>query len=383
MLRCGIAALARLGKIDSAACQGQGKHDKRMTQGEEMPRWGVVATVDEPAALVAAYVAHHLSIGASEVHIFFDRPNEEAEALIGGLDGVFVHHSGDDGWARGWRHRRPVRHQGRQKYNATRALAETRLDWLIHCDADEFVSLAQPLENELANTGPQEAWLRLEVDERCYLDRTLGPDIFGGVFRRRWPGFKDEGLLFYGFRARFLDKGLAGHSAGKPVVRAGLGYAIGAHYPLSHWDSKVNDLPYRRSDTARLLHFDGLTPLHFLLKMLRRATTKVAGEPVPYGGARLSQFEEAAERVADPQDLLALWWEVQGVRGYEADELEQNALLIRPELSIAQATRALFGDRVDLSPAAFDRALLVHEAALIERLHDAFGFDAERLVSSA
>ncbi|OWY04248.1 MULTISPECIES: glycosyltransferase family 2 protein [unclassified Thioclava] len=354
-----------------------------MTQGQDMPRWGVVATVDEPAALVAAYVAHHLSIGASEVHVFFDRPNPEAEALLAPVEGAFIHHSGDDDWERSWRRKRPARHQGRQKYNATRALTETELDWMIHCDADEFVSLVRPLEWELAKTGEQKAWLRLEVDERCYLDRKPGPDIFSGVFRRRWDGFQDDGLMFYGFRARFLKKGLAGHVAGKPVVRAGRGYAIGVHYPLKDWDSKENDLPYRPSYNGRLMHFDGLTPLHFILKMLRRATTKVKGQPVPYVGSRKAQFAEAAERAADPAELKALWWEVQGMRDYEAAELEAHELLIRPDVKIAAETRALFGDRVDLSPASFDHALLLHEAELIARLKDEFGFDPEPLVSSA
>lgn len=383
MLHCGMRALARLAKIESVAGKGQSKHDRRMTQSEEMPRWGVVATVDEPAALVAAYVAHHRAIGASEVHVFFDRPNPEAEALIGGVDGVFVHHSGEDGWARGWRNKRPARHQGRQKYNATRTLAETDLDWLIHCDADEFVSLARPLEWELAKTGEQKAWLRLEVDERCYLSKAPGADIFAGAFRRRWDGFAEEGLLFYGLRARYLHKGLAGHVAGKPVVRSGRGYAIGVHFPLSHWDSTVNDLPYRPSYNARLMHFDGLTPLHFLLKMLRRVTTKVTGQPVPYVNSRTAQFNEAALRAEDPDELMRLWWDVQGLRDYEAEELAAHELLIRPQLAIAEETHALFGDKVDLSPAGFDRALIRHEADLIGRLHDAFGFDPEPLVSSA
>lgn len=352
-----------------------------MTETEAMPRWGVVATVDEPAALVAAYAAHHLAIGASAVHVFLDRPNPEAEALLAGVEKVFVHHSGEDGWVRGWRSKRPARHQGRQKYNATRILDETDLDWLIHCDADEYVNLERPLEWELARTGPQKAWLRLEVDERCHVSKAPGADIFGGVFRRRWNGFKEEGLLFYGLRARYLNKGLAGHVAGKPVVRSGRGYAIGVHFPLSNWDSKVNDLPYRPSYNGRLMHFDGLTPLHFILKMLRRATTKVTGEPVPYVGSRRAQFDAAASRADDPVELLRLWWDVQGIRDYEAEELEAHDLLVRPEVTIAEETRALFGGRVDLSPAAFDRALVAHEAELIARLGAEFGFDPEPLMS--
>jgi hypothetical protein len=353
-----------------------------MTQDPQMPSWGVVSTVDEPAPLVAAFVAHHLAAGAREVHVFLDRPNPEAEALLADVAGAHVHQSGEDGWQQGWRKKRPVRHQGRQKYNATRILNETKLDWLVHCDADEYVRVERPLEWELEKTGPQKAWIRFEVDERCYLDEGPGATIFEGAFRRKWDGFEKEGLLFYGTRKRFLNRGVGGHIAGKPIVRSGHGYAIGVHFPLSHWDSKVNDLPYRPSYNARLLHFDGLTPLHYILKMLRRATTKVQGQPVPYVAPRTAQFAAASDFADDPEGLRDLWWQVQGLRDYEAVELEEHGLLTRPDVPIAAEVDALFGSKVDLSPAEFDRALIAHEADLIARLHDTLGFDPAPLMSA-
>ena len=49
--------------------------------------WAVVATVDEPAPLVAAFVAHHLNEGAREVHLFLDKPDPETVALIRDMKG--------------------------------------------------------------------------------------------------------------------------------------------------------------------------------------------------------------------------------------------------------------------------------------------------------
>ena len=345
------------------------------------PAWGVVATVDEPPALVAAFVAHHLAAGAREVHVFLDRPNPEAEALLAGVEGCHLHQSGEDGWARGWKQKRPHRHQARQKYNATRVLAETRLDWILHCDADEYIELARPLEWELAKTGPVKAWLRLEVDERCFVGTGRGRTIFDGAFRRMWPEWDSEGTQFYAGRAQFLNRGVGGHVAGKPVVRSGRDYAIGVHFPLSHWDSKVNDLPYRPSYNGRLMHFDGMTPLHYLLKMLRRASTRVSGDPVPYVAPRTAQFSTAAERAGDPEGLRAFWWQVQGLSEAEAEVLAAKGLLTRPDPGIAQAVRALFGDRVDLSPVAFDRALIEHEADLIRKARRLWGFDPVPLMA--
>ncbi|MBD3786135.1 MAG: glycosyltransferase family 2 protein [Sphingomonadales bacterium] len=347
-------------------------------------RWGVVATMDEPAPLAAAWVAHHLTIGASEVHVVFDRPNPEAEALLAGIPGVILRRSGDDGWERGWKQKRPARHQGRQKYNATKALADTKCDWIIHCDADEYVRLARPLDWELAKTGAGKAWLRLEVEERVWLDPAMGGDIFQGAFRTRWDMFDLMAVGLYGpERAAYLNRGVSGHVAGKPCVRAGCGHVIGVHYPISHWDATQSDLPYRSSYNATLMHFDGMTRLHYILKMLRRGSIQVKGKPVPYADSRTRQFMAAAARAGDPAALADLWWQVQGISAEEAAQLTELEVLRRPSVEIVAETRALFGDRVDLSPAAFDRALIAHEVAHLAEFAELWGFDPEPLVSSA
>ena len=353
-----------------------------MPETAALPSWGVVATIDEPAALTAAFVAHHLAVGAQSVHVFLDRPNPETEALLSGVQGVVLHHSGEDGWARGWKARRPARHEARQKYNATRALAEAGLDWLVHCDADEFVHPCRDFALDLASAGPEKAWIKLEVEERCFL-RRRPRGLFEGAFRAPWPEFEEEGSALYGNRARFLNRGVAAHSAGKSCTRAVEGRVIGVHYPLAHWDESRNTLPYRPSYNARLRHFDGLTPLHYILKMLRRATTEVAGQPVPHGGPRLAQMAAAARRVQAPEALAQLWWKVLGLRKPEAEALEARGMLTRTDTGIEAAVAALFGTRVDLTPAAFDRALVAHEAELIDRLHDQMGFDPAPLMLSS
>lgn len=345
-----------------------------------LPRWGVAATIDEPAALVAAFVAHHLAVGAAEVHVFLDRANPEAEALLAGVPGAFVHRDGEDGWARAWRNKRPGRVQARQKYNASRALDQFGLDWVVHCDADEFVQPGWPLAQELAQVGLEKGWLKLRVIERVYGTSQGQRDIFEGGFRLPWLKRAAKGAAAYGASAALLNDGLCGHTAGKAVVRAGQGYSIGVHFALSDFHKPANDVPYRPSEAARLLHFDGLTPLHYILKMLRRATTEVKGDPVPYGRARILQFTRMASVAADPDAMADLWWSAQGMPPERATALGRAGLFETPAHGIAASTRALFGDRVDLSPTAFDAALLVHEAPLIARLRQRFGFDPEALI---
>ena len=54
------------------------------------PSWAVVATVDEPAPLIIAFVAHTLSLGPKALHLFLDRPNPEAEAALRGLPNLHL-----------------------------------------------------------------------------------------------------------------------------------------------------------------------------------------------------------------------------------------------------------------------------------------------------
>ncbi|OCX65873.1 hypothetical protein BFP70_06970 [Thioclava sp. SK-1] len=345
-----------------------------------LPRWGVVGTVDEPAILLAAWVAHHLAVGASEVHVFHDRPNPQAQTLLAGVAGCFQYFSGDDGWRRHWRGKRPDRVETRQKYNATRVLSDSGLDWVAHCDADEFIHIFGPVDRELASVT-EKAWLRLAVDERCYLSRDTvgrGNDIFAGGFRQHWPGFDTQGARVYGPRQRYLNQGCCGHTAGKSITRAGQGYAIGVHYPLKDWNTRKLTLPYRRATNARILHFDGLTPLHYLLKMMRRAMTVVKGDPIPMSTPRQTQFAHAVKIADLPSALMDLWWLVQGMDAAAvAALLAQGAWAGQGSPVLANA-QALFPE-LDFSAAAFDAALLDHEAALIAKAYDRFGFDAQAL----
>lgn len=349
-----------------------------------LPRWGVVATVDEPAALIAAWVAHHLAIGASEVHVILDRPNPEAMALMEGMDRVVLHQSGDHGWPASKRGKRPGTHQARQSQNATHVLENTTLDWLVHCDADEYLRLSAPLEEELAALDDNIEWLRIDVAERVWTDPEPGPDIFRGSFRQPVPDYALIGPALYGVgRAPLLNLGLSGHSAGKSCVRAGRGHVLTIHRPASHWDVSKCDLRGAASQNAALLHFNGMTRLQYIMKMLRRGLIMHDGLPSPSTFARKRQFEAAIANAADPAALTALWRDVQSVSADEVAALAELGVISHDGTDIVAETRARFGDRIDLGPVAFDRALVEHEADALALLALRLGFDPVPLMTAA
>ncbi|WBU60946.1 glycosyltransferase family 2 protein [Paracoccus albus] len=345
-------------------------------------RWGIVATIDEPASLIAAWVAYHLTIGASEIHIFFDRPNSEARSLLEGMSGVFLHASGEDGWRGLTSGRRPGRHQARQAYNATRILNETTLDWLVHCDADEFLRVSDPLGDELANVPDNIEWLLIEVQERVWTGAETEGDIFAGAFRLPLADFELIGPGLYGAaRAMRMNAGLSGHDVGKACVRAGRGHVMNIHRPARHRHSKRCDLRFAKCRSACLTHFNGMTRLQYIMKMLRRGLVLLDGLPSPSSAARKQQFETALSHAGDAEALNMLWQDMQYISAEELEILKELEAIRFDDLNIAEIAQKMFQNRLRLNPADFDRTLIAYEAAAIGELVDRLGFAPDAVMA--
>jgi hypothetical protein len=98
--------------------------------------WGVCATVNETAEVLEAFVAHYSAIGASDIYLFFDQPDEllMASLALNGRVRCLPSIALPDVEGR------PASHEDRQKNNFRHALTElTRSDWLGHVDADELL----------------------------------------------------------------------------------------------------------------------------------------------------------------------------------------------------------------------------------------------------
>lgn len=317
------------------------------------PTWAVVATVDEPAPLVISFAAHYLALGAAEVHLFLDRPNPEAQAALAGLPGLYLTVCDAAYWAQV--DRRPKMHVRRQRHNANITYKNTQADFLLHCDCDEYLRDAEGMLAELAVLPPDASFLRLQVAERVWSEGQAQEQIFDGMFR--WPidAFYLVGEQIYGNETRFLKDGLTGHRAGKAVVRTGLDLTVGLHAPEG-WPKYGNSAP------GQLLHFDGLTRLHYALKLLRRAHETVAHGMRRHGRPRLAQI--GAARDWSPEAVWSLVERLKTVTAKQQHQLEDIGHLdlcsFDPRPALAQ-----FGLTPDLSAAAFDAELRARDAAFI------------------
>ena len=132
---------------------------------KNLPTWAVVATVDEPPAVVQAFVAWHLALGASQVFIYCDRPNDPVQSILAHLAQVTVVGCDAAHWLRVGKSR-PRRHEVRQVRNARDADARAKTDWILHCDADEFVWAGVSVQSVLAGALDQTDCLVLPVTRR-------------------------------------------------------------------------------------------------------------------------------------------------------------------------------------------------------------------------
>ncbi len=327
------------------------------------PSWAVVATVDEPAALVVAFAAHHLAQGASRVHLFLDQPDAQARAMLAKLPGCEVTVCDDTYWAASEKRKRPLMHTARQIHNARQVYAHTDADWLLHCDADEFVRDGAALAAALAEAPAAAMYMRLLVAERAYPERVVSETIFSGVFRHELPNYPRNGAEIYGEMQAFFHYGLTGHKAGKALVRVGAGMKMALHAPYGK-------PPHQVIQTTRLLHFDGLTRLHFSLKLLRRAHEPPNAASDRHGAARITQFSSLRGSVADTDLREAL---VSLLKNLDQTQIAQLRTL--GCLDVAgfdpRPTLAAAGLQFDLSVAAFDASLRERYAGfLAERAPD-------------
>lgn len=244
-----------------------------------MPSWTVHATVAEPPELLAAFIAHYLKLGAAEIHLCLDRWDDDTLDLLQGFDRIRITLCDDNYWA-SIRRKRPDDHQGRQILNAQAAFRACQTDWFFFCDADEFLASHQPIEHLLANVSGDLDHVRIPVAERIFQLNAPQKLLFDGALRKPWHAGPDKLQSVYGPIAKYLTAGLSGHIQGKSFVRRGASVLIRIHFPLrsqfDHLGSYFGHPPQGAAFLPKiwLAHFDGLTRLHWRMKLVRQAINR-------------------------------------------------------------------------------------------------------------
>ncbi len=343
------------------------------------PGWGIVMTAREPGNLVLANVAYHLGLGAREVHVYLDDPDDPAAEMLATLPGVRLTLCDADHWQRLAR-RRPGGQNRRQGLNATEAYRRAGVDWLIHLDADEFL---RPVPGQAEDQGDISAMLaELAAFPRGFgyvavppAERVMSPEmvqtgLFDGVFRRpaRVPPRLHRAL--YGAAADFLEGGMSSHTSGKAFTPTGFDYQIRIHRPRAGETDRLPAHSMHKAHTVELLHFDGLTPLHWLVKLLRYGEHAVEAQAGMNGPHRLRQVADLLD-AADIAAARALYERVQVFAPDRIARLTALGLCNTSPFDPAPVIARVLGETPDLSAKAFDAELrLLHENSPNPRLAD-------------
>ena len=147
-------------------------------------------------------------------------------------------------------------------------------------------------------------------------------------------------------------------------MRTGENLKMGIHFPADLATEEPNADVDLGAQNARLLHFDGLTPLHIALKLLKRANEPVYKPPRIFGVQREKQLRFTRNHADRPRQMAKM---LEGVFGLTD---EQAAALGEAHVDIAfdpSPALAALGLQADLSVERFDAELRVREAALIEK----------------
>ncbi|MFA8443241.1 MAG: glycosyltransferase family 2 protein [Yoonia sp.] len=333
----------------------------------DRPTWAVVATVDEPPALVQAFVAWYLSLGAAQIFIYCDNPDDPVQNLLAHLPQVTVVLCDDDHWLRVGKSR-PRRHQVRQVRNARDAYVAMDAEWLLHCDADEFLSPGMPVSDALGAVPDESDGVVVPVAERVHLRGGLDENIFEGAFRRPFRGPASKGCRLFGPDFDLTYRGVTGHSQGKTFVRKGRALNLSIHRPRPVRPEQ--QVMLERADLAalELLHFDGLTPMFWTYKLARMMHALAKHDGMPPSEHRRKQAD--AVRAA-PDGALGLYDRLKRPDDKLIRQLKRHGLWAEPAFDPSKALATYFpAEPVDVTPQAVDRWLQRKKANVLSFLRE-------------
>ncbi len=334
----------------------------------DLPRWGIVTTVDAPANLILCHAAYHIAAGASEVHIYLDASESANDPVLAEmrqrLPGCRVTLTDRAYWRQRGR-RRPRLHQVRQTQNATAALEASSVDYLLHLDVDEYLCQWEPLAEELALV-PRGAFLKIGNIERIFSAKDRGGQLFTPTFRLPETLFDDEEEEA---EDALTLSGLTGHSVGKSATPRGFGYTVGIHRPRHSGKRGLSYPRHRLSEAATILHFDGFTRRDWVYKLLRKGEALAADLKSPVSEVRLRQVAAILAEGNDFAAAVRLHDRLKCMTPEREAALRAGGRLLDIEIDPKGAVRRFFPDTVlDLSEAAYDRWLSETKQDVFARL---------------
>jgi hypothetical protein len=313
--------------------------------------------------LALANAAWHVAVGAREVHLYLDGAERIDAEAFSKIPGCRLTICDDAYWSGEHGTKRPDFHQHRQALNATHALERTRTDYLLHLDADEFLWQREELGRELAGLR-RGAFLQIGAVERVWAPGEDRAALFSPTFRVPENLFDPPDLSLTADEDGLTRWGLTGHATGKSVVPRGYGYKMNIHHP-SLRGTGGRKPPRTRSVDCSILHFDGITRLEWIYKLIRKAEAISIWPDAPATDTRLRQIAAMLAAGRSETAVNALHDRLKCIDSEKADRLWMTERLVRADLGIAAALdQFLPGGSAQLTAENYDHWLWDRSADL-------------------
>ncbi len=296
-----------------------------------MATWSLVATIKAPEEKVLAFAAHHLSLGADHLWLFFDDPAQPIPQPLANHPRVTVTLCDEDHWVDACK-RRPPQHQNRQTQNARLTYRElVTSDWLVHIDVDEFLLPARPIGAILDGMAPDIIAMRLEPFEAMH-DPLLPDDIYtsrefrGALRHEYWP--RRRAAL--GPYRKVIRDGMLSHSVGKAMYRT----RVPGLLPRLHavMVNKEIIAPANWQTEIKLLHFHAQDKATWLTAVPFRMTK---------GAYQFRPELQAFLAEATPEEIDKFYRRTQILPLDLRDQLVKDGRVIIADLGLRQKVKAL------------------------------------------
>lgn len=247
-----------------------------------MVTFAIICLANEDDTILQTFLAHYLGMGATEIALFVDRAEDGMPVSLEHFsaqqrDRILLTYC-DDGYWGAMGTPRPAMLEDRQRAVFNAYFRQCKQDWLLVCDADEFLVSPAPLAEVLEHVPEEVSSVTFPPVEAVWgpgddIDTAYGNSWFRAPFsdaaawRRESPGI-------YGCE-RFLmsGRGAVGHDDGKSMTRTN-GDASRLNLHWATVGKKIVSVPSRQVGapltSVCLVHFDAINFSRWRRKFRRR-----------------------------------------------------------------------------------------------------------------